>query len=75
LYGDNLPAGQRKIPRRLLKNDENIKFQLYSLKVSANVKIAMQCFENFGKCPPWLRACVVLQLASDSFSVILKAII
>jgi len=31
------------------------------LKVSTNVKIAMQCFENFGgkypKCPPpWLRA-------------------
>jgi len=30
-----------------------MKFNLYSLKVSANVKIAMQCFENFwgGKCP------------------------
>jgi len=30
------------------------------LKVSANVKIAMQCFENFGggeMPPPWLRAC------------------
>jgi len=29
------------------------------LKVSANVKIAVQCFEIFGwggKCPPWLRA-------------------
>jgi len=28
------------------------------LNVSANVKIAMQCFENFGggECPPWLRA-------------------
>jgi len=25
-----------------------MKFNLYSLKVSANVKIAMQCFENFG---------------------------
>jgi len=32
----------------------NIKFHLYSLKDSTNVKIAMQCFENFGggKCPP-----------------------
>jgi len=35
------------------------------MKVSANVKIAMQCFENFGgaNCPPWLRAwseCIVL---------------
>jgi len=30
-----------------------MKFHLYSLKVFANVKIAMQCFENFGgdKCP------------------------
>jgi len=32
------------------------------LKVSTNVKIAMQCFENFGEAnapnaPPWLRAC------------------
>jgi len=29
-------------------------FHLYSLKVSTNVKIALQCFENFGggKCPP-----------------------
>jgi len=25
-----------------------MKFHLYSLKVSANVKIAMQCFKNFG---------------------------
>jgi len=31
------------------------------LKVSANVKIAMQCFEKFegGKFPPWLRACFI----------------
>jgi len=34
-----------------------MKFHLYSLKVSTNVKISMQCFENFGerkcpKCPP-----------------------
>jgi len=39
----------------------NKKFQLYYLKVSANVKIAMQCFENFGGAnapnAPWLRAC------------------
>ena len=39
-----------------------MKFHLYSLKVSTNVKIAMQCFENFGdgkcpKCPHCLRAC------------------
>jgi len=32
------------------------------LKVSTNVDIAMQCFENFGgenapNAPPWLRAC------------------
>jgi len=28
------------------------------LKVSTNVKVAMQCFENFGvaNAPPWLRA-------------------
>jgi len=63
LYGDNLPIGERKIPIRFLKNDYNIKFHLYSLKVSTNVKIAMQCFENVGagkcpKCPPWLRAWV-----------------
>ena len=32
-----------------------MKFHLYSLKVSTNVKIAMQCFENFGggKCPKY----------------------
>jgi len=41
---DNLSVGQRKIPRRLLKNDWNIKFHLYSLKVSADIKTAMQCF-------------------------------
>ena len=33
-----------------------MQFNLYFLKVSANCKIAMQCFENFGdqcpKCPP-----------------------
>jgi len=38
-----------------------MKFHFYSLKVSANIKIAMQSFETFGwgcpKCPPWLRAC------------------
>jgi len=30
------------------------------LKVAANVKFAMQCFENFGggQIPPWLRAWV-----------------
>ena len=33
---------------RLLKNDQNTKFHLYTLKVAANVKLAMQCFENFG---------------------------
>jgi len=38
------------------------KFHLYSLKVSANVKIAMQCFEIFGRGNdpndlPWLCAC------------------
>jgi len=33
----------------------NTKFQLYYLKVSANVKIAIQYFENFGrgKCPKY----------------------
>jgi len=35
------------------------------VKVSANVKIAMQCFESFGganapNAPPWLRACVLV---------------
>jgi len=33
-----------------------MQFHLYSLKVDANVKIAMQCFENFGGWPPRLRA-------------------
>jgi len=38
-----------------------MKFHSYSLKVSANVKIAMQCFEIFGggqmpQMPPCLRA-------------------
>jgi len=43
---------------RYLKNDKNIKFHLYYMKVSTNVKIAMQCFEDFGQMPPpWLRAC------------------
>jgi len=38
------------------------KFHLYSLKVSANVKISVECFENFGEAnapnasPPCLRA-------------------
>jgi len=37
------------------------------LKVSANVKIAMQCFENFGegKLPPWLRACVTVWMMTS----------
>jgi len=39
------------------------KFHLYSLKVSAHVKISVECFENFGGGqipPPWLRACLQL---------------
>ena len=35
------------------------KFHLYSLKVSAHVKIPVEYFENFGggaNSPPWLRA-------------------
>jgi len=38
-------------------HESNIKFHLHSLKVSANVKIVMQCFETFlGEMPPpWLR--------------------
>jgi len=39
-----------------------MKFHLYALKVSANVKIAMQCFQIFGmqmpQMPPWLSAWV-----------------
>ena len=38
------------------------KFHLYSLKVSAHVKISVECFENSRgrKFPPpaWLRACL-----------------
>jgi len=53
--------GQRKIQIRLLKNDYNIKFHLYSLKVSTNVKNTMQYFEIFwqANAPSWLRACFV----------------
>jgi len=45
----------------LLNNDYNTKFHLYSMKISANVKIAVECFEIFGgkmpQMPPsWLRA-------------------
>jgi len=42
------------------------------LKVSTNVKIAMQCFETFGgqtpqMPPPWLRACYeVLGIHTES---------
>jgi len=47
--------------KTFLRNDYNIKFHLYSLKVSAHVKIAMQCYEisrggKCPKCPPWLRS-------------------
>jgi len=48
--------------KTFLENDYNIKFNLYSLKVFSNVKIAMQCFRNFQggqmprMSPPWLRA-------------------
>ena len=38
---------QRKIQIRL-KKDFNIKFHLYSFKLSPHVKTAMQYFENFG---------------------------
>jgi len=41
-------VGQEKLQIRLLKNDFTTKFHLHSLKVSANVKFAMQCFEIFG---------------------------
>jgi len=36
-----------------------MKFHLYSWNVSTNVKIAMQCFENFGggKCPKCPHGC------------------
>ena len=38
-------------------HESNIKFHLHSLKVSANVKIVMQCFETFlGEMPPPLVA-------------------
>jgi len=40
-------VGKRKIQIRLPKSDWNIKFHLYSLKVTANVKIAVQCCEIF----------------------------
>jgi len=45
-----------------------MKFHPYSLKVSANVKIARQCFEIFGGGemsqipPPWLRTCSPLSV-------------
>jgi len=47
--------------KTFLKNYLNTKFHLYSLKGSANVQIAMQCFENFGRgnvpnAPLWLCA-------------------
>jgi len=29
-------------------HESNIKFRLYCLKVAANSKFVMQCFENFG---------------------------
>ena len=38
---------KKNLSKNLLKNDWNKKFQLYYLKVSSNVKIAMHCFENF----------------------------
>jgi len=40
------------------------KFHLYHLKVSAHVKISVECFENFGrgKCPPPGCASVLLGL-------------
>jgi len=49
-----------RIPIGLLKNDYNTKFHLYSLKVSANVKSAMQCIEIFGgeNAPHRLCACL-----------------
>jgi len=49
--------------KTFLKNDLNTKFHLHSLKVSANAKIAMRCFENFeGENPPPLVA-RMLQIA------------
>jgi len=53
---------QDKSCKTFLENDYNIQFHLYSLKVSANIKISMQCFEIieggiWPKCLPWLRAC------------------
>jgi len=51
---------KRNSNKTFLKNILNTKFHLYSLKVSANAKIALRCFENFGgQMPPWLRACPV----------------
>jgi len=55
-----------------------MKSHLYYLKVSANVKIAMQCFENFGggkcpKCPPLVaRLCSYACLKHDCAQIIAK---
>jgi len=42
------------------------------LKVSSNVKIAMQCFENLGEAnspnaPPWLRAWLYIYIQMTFF--------
>jgi len=56
---------KKNLNKTFLKNDFNIKFRLWYLKVFSNIKTAMHCFENFwgGKCPkcppPWLRACCI----------------
>jgi len=50
---------------------------LYSLKDSTNVKIAMQCFENFGgnKCPPLVARLVAIvtgYVVTSQYDVIFK---
>jgi len=48
-----------------------IKNFIIFFKISANVKIPMQWFENFGggKCPPWLRACPLSPLVTPCSAV------
>jgi len=58
LQGDNQPVGQRKIQISLFQWLENQKFNLFFFEISANVKIAVQTFENFfGEMPKYPPDC------------------
>ena len=74
LSGDKYKT-KKNFSKTFLKNDSNTKFQLYYGKVSANAKISIQCFKNWGganapNVPPWLRACCITAIAR----IIYKAI-